>query len=116
MYYQNLPLYHNLIRLLNKLYKIVHQTPKEYKFTLGQEVIRLNWKLIDLFILAQSQSNNKTIKKETVSQLSLTFNRFKIRLRFLVELKLISLGRAAEIHKQTEEIGKMIGSWNKKLA
>jgi len=54
MYYQNLPLYLKLINLLKVLYQVTHNLPKEYKYGLAQDILSQNWKLIDLFIEAQT--------------------------------------------------------------
>jgi len=110
MYYQNLPLYLKLIVLLKQLYQITHQLPKEYKFSLGQDLVNKNWKLIDLFIEAQTCPENKI---QTIAALSRDFDRLKVRIRFLSELKLISLGQTAALNSETNEIGKMIGNWLK---
>jgi len=110
MYYQNLPLYLKLNVLLKKLYLIIHQLPKEYKFSLGHDLVNKNWLLVDLFIEAQTGTENKI---KTIAIISRNFDQLKIRIRFLSELKLISLGQYTELNLITNEIGKMIGSWMK---
>ncbi len=120
MYYQHLPLYLKLTTLLKSLYTIVHHLSKEYKFSLGSEIISQNWELIDLFVEAQTNSEPaekaQVNKARVIKQLSLAFDRFKIRIRFLGELKLVSLGQLASLNKRLEEIGKMIGSWQKHIS
>lgn len=94
---------------------MVHHLPKEYKFSLGQDIIERTWKLLDLFIEAQSVRNPNTqnAKVEIVKTISLQFDSLKLRIRFLTELKLISIGQSATLTENVGEIGKMIGSWMK---
>ncbi len=108
MFYQNMPLYLKLLNLLKTEYVIVHHLPKEYKFSLGQDIINRNWELIDLFITAQIGEGDKSA---TVSKINQRFDSLKLRIRFLSELKLISLGQSAQLSENIVEIGKMIGSW-----
>lgn len=54
MFYQNMPLYLKLLNLLKAEYRVVHNLPKEYKFSLGQDILNRTWGLVDLFIAAQA--------------------------------------------------------------
>lgn len=62
MFYQNMPLYLKLLNLLKTEYLIVKSLPKEYKFSLGQDIINRNWELIDLFIAAQIGGGGGRVK------------------------------------------------------
>jgi hypothetical protein len=108
-----MPLYLKLTFLLKELYQISHHLPKEYKYSLGSDIVNKNWELIDLYTTAQIGFVKD--KKEIVSQLLICFEIFKLRVRFLSELRLISLGQASAINETVAEIGKMIGSWNKNI-
>lgn len=110
MYYQQLPLYLKLVNLLKIFYPLVHELPKEYKFSLGQDIINRNWELLDLFILSQTAPSGPT-KLETIKKLNREFDLFKLRVRFLSELELISLGQSTVLAADIVEIGNMIGSW-----
>jgi len=54
-------------------------------------------------------------KKEIIIKLNSKYDSFKIRVRFLSELRLISVKQTARLNEQIVEIGKMIGSWLKKV-
>jgi len=110
VFYQNLPLNSKLIALLKLLYQVTHQLPKEYKYSLGQDIINRNWELLDILTLGGGDK-----KRILVEELSQKFDIFKLRIRFLLELELISLGRAAEINVQIIAIGKLIGKWLKNV-
>lgn len=116
MYYQSMPLYLRLIELLKQEYKVVGNLPKAYKHSLGQDIIRITWEMIDLFIKAQiSLASNKGAKKEAIELLNCNQQCLQLRVRFLAELKLISIRQQSRLNEQTVEIGKMIGSWLKNV-
>lgn len=110
-----MPLYLQLIDLLKIEYAYVHNLQKEYKYSLGEDVIRLTWNLIDLFIQAQTNGYNCTEKKEIIGEIAQKFDSLKLRVRFLTELKLISLHQTTYINELLVGIGKMIGSWQKNV-
>lgn len=115
MFYQNMPLYVKLVELLRVEYTIFQNLPKAYKFSLGQDVINRTWNIIDLFIIIQTTTTTegKQTKELVIEQLSQQFDCLKLRVRFLAELKLISLGQSTNMSGYLVEIGKMIGSWQK---
>lgn len=113
MFYQNMPLYLQLIELLKIEYAYVHNLPKEYKYSLGSDVTIITWKLIDLFIEIQTISRKAEEKRLKIEELAVEFDKLKLRIRFLSEIKLISLHQVSHLNKLLVEIGKMIGSWQK---
>jgi hypothetical protein len=115
MFYQNMPLYLQLIDLLKIEYAYIHNLQKEYKYSLGEDVIRLTWDLIDLFIEAQTNGYNCIEKKKVISEIAQKFDSLKLRVRFLTELKQISLHQTTHINELLVGIGKMIGGWQKNV-
>lgn len=107
-----MPLYLEILELLRTEYTIFHNLPKAYKFSLGQDIINRTWNIIDLFIIAQT-SSDEPAKGLIIEQISQQFDCLKLRIRFLTELKLISLGQSAHVSVYLVKIGKMIGSWRK---
>lgn len=106
----NAPLYHKLYQLTKKLYSVVHNMPREYKYELGREILRLSWECLDLFFEANSSENIK--KKTLIQELSNTFDGLKLRLRMAQELKLISEGQFSVLQEEyLLPTGKMIGGW-----
>jgi len=114
MFYQNMPLYVKLHNLLKLNYEIVHSLPREYKYSLGEDIVKQNWKIIDLFTKAQSVENKAT-KINIINNINLRFESLKLRIRFLSELKLISFSKSGQLLEFTTEIGKMVGSWRKNV-
>ena len=115
MFYQNMPLYLQLIDLLKIEYAYIHNLEKEYKYSLGDDIIRLTWNLIDLFIEAQTNGYSIADKRNIIYEIVQKIDKLKLRIRFLTELKLISLHQSAYINELLVSIGKMIGSWQKNV-
>lgn len=113
MFYQNMPLYLKLIGLLKIEYEVVHNLPKEYKFSLGEDIIKKTWEIIDLFIKVQMQVAQHENKIEIINDIIYIFENLKLRIRFLSELKLISSTKSGQFVESIVEIGKMLGSWKK---
>lgn len=104
------PLYHKIYQLLKILYKTVKNFPKEYKYNLGQEMIDLAWKCLDLTVEANLLPNY--CKKTKIGELSSAFDRLKLRIRMGQEIDLLSVGQFAHIQENyLLEIGKEIGGW-----
>jgi hypothetical protein len=91
---------------------MVRNFPKQYKYTLGENILGLGWRCLDLVLEANSLSNEKKCSK--ILELSITFDELKIRIRMAQELNLISERQFAHIQTYyAKEIGEMIGGWLK---
>ena len=109
---QHLPLYLKIYQLLKFLYERVRNFPKQHKYTLGGNILDLSWHCLDLVLEANSLPNEK--KHQKILELSVAFDKLKIRLRMAQELDLIS--KKQFVHIQTyyiKEIGEMVGGWLK---
>ena len=95
--------------LIKELYQITQQFPKSYKYSLGEEIQNRSWKIIDLIV----DANSTTGKHAKIKELSLEFDKLKLRIRFAFEIKLIPEKRFINLQKQIAEIGNMIGGWLK---
>jgi len=107
---QNLPLYLKIYQLIKFLYERVRNFPKQYKYALGKDILRLSWRCLDLVVEANAMPGRG--KREKLLELSIAFDKLKIRLRMAQELNLIS--QRQFVHIQTvyiKEIGEMIGGW-----
>jgi len=102
-------LYLSLYKLTKYLYHIHHNTRKEYKYTLGDNILSLAWKCLDKVVLTNALPNKK--KSPKICQASAVFDQLKLRLRMAHELKLISHKQYSYIIQQNEEIGKMLAGW-----
>jgi len=102
-------LYLKLFNFQKYLYLLVHNFPKEYKYTLGQSIIDTAWETLDSVISANVSSNS--LKAEKLIRTSESFDRLKTRLRMAHELKLIPYSKYSYIIKENEGIGNEISGW-----
>lgn len=110
--YEHLPLYLKLYQLIKFLYEMVRSFSKQYKYSLGQNILDLSWQCLDLVLEANALPDGEKYQK--ISKLSIGFDKLKIRIRMAQELNLIS--KKQFIHIQSHymrEIGEMIGGWLK---
>ena len=108
--YQHLPIYHQIYQFIKFLYAMVINFPKQYKYTLGEDILSLSWGSLDLVLKANSLPNESKYQK--IKELSEEFDKLKIRIRMAQELNLISAGQFAHIQTYyVKETGGMIGGW-----
>lgn len=107
---KNFPLYHKIYQLLKILYKTVKSFSKEYKYSLGRDIIDLTWQCLDLTMEANNLANEN--KKEKIKELNLIFDKLKMRIRMGQEINLISVRQFAHLEENyIAEIGNQIGGW-----
>ena len=107
---QHLPIYIKIYQFIKFLYGMVKNLPKQYKYTLGENILRLAWSCLDLTLEANSLPNEK--KHQKIKELSVCFDKLKIRIRMAQEIRLISEGQFAHIQTNyAKETGEMIGGW-----
>jgi|AntAceMinimDraft_4_1070372.scaffolds.fasta_scaffold31820_2 hypothetical protein len=106
-------IYLKLYYLIKELNEISRNLPKHHKYVLGENILKLSWTCLD-YVIEANFYHSSQIKKEKISKLSLTFDKLKIRLRMLEELKLISKKRFYFLQiNYIKTIGEMIGGWSK---
>ncbi len=106
------PLYLKFYQLIKFLYERVRNFPKEYKYTLGENILNLSWRCLDLVIETNILPNKGKYPK--ISELSISFDQLKIRLRMAQEINLVSKRQFSHIQiHYIKEIGEMIGGWLK---
>lgn len=104
-------LYLAIFKLIRYLYTLIKNFPKEYKYTLGEDIIKLAWATLDCVASANILPNNE--KKAYILKASLTFDKLKFRLRLSHELKLVSNKQEAYLIEQNTQINKMLTGWMK---
>lgn len=109
--YLHLPIYIKTYEFIKFVYRVVRQFRKEYKYTLGVELQKITWQILDEIIRTNSLPDSE--KKEGIEKISQLFDKFKIRFRFAYEIDLLTDKKFGIVQKEMEEIGKMIGGWRK---
>lgn len=108
----NTKIYYKLYQLTKRFYGIVKNFDREYKYTIGKDMIDLLWRCLDLSIEANFSPNKD--KKAMISELDSAYQKFKTRVRMSQEIKLLSASQFASLEEEYMlEIGKMIGGWKK---
>ena len=108
----HLPLYLKLYQLIKFLYERTRNFPKQYKYTLGQNILDLSWQCLDLVLEANALPKERKYPK--ILELSISFDKLKIRLRMAQEINLISKKQFSHIQSYyMKEIGEMIGGWSR---
>lgn len=96
-------------KAISKLNKFVKYNPKEYKFSLGQQIINKSWETMDMAISANLAENKD--KYIEITNLLNSFDKLKTRIRMAHELKVINDKKYAYILKQIVSIEKDIINW-----
>jgi hypothetical protein len=109
--YSHLPLYLKTYEFIKLVYRLTRQFPKEYKYSLGSEMQKIIWEVLDEIIKTNSLPNAE--KKIGLEKISLLFDCFKIRFRLAYDLEILPVKKFVFAQERLEEIGKMIGGWQK---
>lgn len=109
--YSHLPIYIKTYEFIKFVCLVAQQFRKEYKYTLGTELQQIIWQILDEIIRTNSLPNSQ--KKEGIEKISQLFDKFKIRFRFAYEIGLMTDKKFGIVQKEMEEIGRMIGGWQK---
>lgn len=104
---EQLPVYRDVYKLIRMLFDIIQTFPREYKYSLGQDMKR------DALRLVRSiyRANKSELKKEWLENFLDDFEILKLEIRLCVDLKLLTLRRQSEISPLLESIGKQVTAW-----
>ena len=105
--YQDLPVFADVYRLTLKIFEVTADFPREYKFTLGQDMKR------DALVLLRSIYRiNKARDKVTHLEGFLDeFELLKLEIRLSADLKILPLRKQAHLAELTDTIGRQITGW-----
>lgn len=107
---KKIPLHLKFYQITKFLYSATRSFPREYKYTLGGDIIDLSWSCLDLTLEANGLPNED--KHPKILMLSGKFDQLKMRLRIAQEMKLLSKGQFSHLYDQyMKEAGKMLGGW-----
>jgi len=105
--YYDLKVFQDVYQLILKVFEFTKDFPREYKYTLGQDMKR------DAIVLVRSiyRANKAKNKTEYLEQFLDDFEILKLELRLCVDLKIMSFKKQSEIALLMEGIGKQITGW-----
>lgn len=104
-------LYYEVYKFIKYLYTLVHNFPKEYKYSLGEQLVISAWSCLDNIVFANNLPNSQ--KPKYILKSSADFERVILRLRMANELKLFSDKKMEYIITTEVEIEKMLSGWYK---
>src|SRR4030042_3610011 len=95
--------------LLIRIYREVHNFPREYKYGLGENLKTASLEILDWIIIANSAEN----KIPYLKKVSQGVDKLRIYVRLCYSLNIISSNKYEVLSKSVDEIGRMTGGWLK---
>ena len=99
--------------LYKTFYSCLEKFPKKDKYTLGAKIETYLLNVLELLILASSSIKDK--KLPCVQQASIKFDTLKILIRLAYEVQALDEKKYLALQKYIQEIGKMLGGWQRSL-
>ena len=105
--YYELQVYRDVYQLILKVFECTKDFPREYKYTLGQDMKR------DGLVLIRSiyRANKAKSKTEYLETFLDDFEILKIEIRLCVDMKILSIKKQAELAVLMKSIGKQVTGW-----
>ena len=105
--YYDLPVYKDVYRLILAIFEHTRDFPREYKYTLGQDLKR------DSIVLVRSiyRANKAQSKTEYLEAFLDDFEVLKLEVRLCVDLKILPIRKQAELAALMDSIGRQITGW-----
>ncbi|KKR20555.1 MAG: hypothetical protein UT50_C0016G0004 [Candidatus Moranbacteria bacterium GW2011_GWA2_39_41] len=104
-----------VIKKVYEFYKLFYKYstlfPKKDKYTLGSKCETYILSVLELLIAAGSAPKNEKIA--FIRKANIKFDTLKILIRLAHEINMLDSKKYLELQKQIQEIGRMIGGWQK---
>ena len=106
---QDLVIFQKVYDLILWMYPLVNKFPKKQRFVLGQQ---LENTLLDI-LKGIIQANQERNKLETLKQVSIDLDKFRILFRLAKDLRFMSIKQYQFGAEKINEVGKILGGWMK---
>jgi hypothetical protein len=105
--YYDLKVFKDVYNLILKIFEYTSDFPREYKYTLGQDMKR------DAIILVRSiyRANKAKTKTEYLEVFLDDFEILKLEVRLCVDMRILTIRKQSEIALLMDSIGKQITGW-----
>ncbi len=105
--YYDLKVFKHVYSLILKIFEYTQSFPREYKYTLGQDMKR------DAIVLVRSiyRANKAKNKTEYLEVFLDDFEIIKLEIRLCVDMRILSIKKQAELSVLMDNIGKQITGW-----
>ncbi|WP_298627029.1 four helix bundle protein [uncultured Legionella sp.] len=110
--YYDLPVYRDTYAMLLKLFQFTKEFPREYKYSLADNMRR------DALQLVRSiyRANKSESKRAELELFMDNFELLKLEIRLCVDMKLLPIRQQAVLSELMERIGRQITGWHKASA
>lgn len=109
--YSQLPIYRDSYLLLTEIYQATSKFPRDYKYTLGQDMKRDCLTLFrDLYGANVSVEN----RVRHLENFLTSFELLKIEMRLCVDLNVLSVKKLAQLSLLMDSVAKQAAAWRKK--
>jgi len=105
--YYDLPVFKDVYKLILKLFEYTKDFPKEYKYTLGQDMKRDGIQLVRSIYRANKEKD----KRKYLESFLDNFEVLKLEIRICTDMKILSLKKQAELSLLMDSIGRQITGW-----
>ncbi len=105
--YYDLKVFKDVYSLILKVFEHTQGFPREYKYTLGQDMKR------DAIILVRSiyRANKAKSKTEYLETFLDDFEIIKLEIRLCVDMRILSIKKQSELSVLMDSIGKQVTGW-----
>jgi hypothetical protein len=105
--YYDLNVFKDVYKLILIVFEVTKDFPREYKYTLGQDIKRDSIQLVRSIYRA----NKAKDKKQYLEAFLDDFEILKLELRLCTDMKILAIRRQAEISVLMDGIGRQITGW-----
>jgi len=105
--YYELQVFKDVYTLVQKVFLYTQEFPREYKYTLGQDMKRDAIQLVRSIYRA-NKAKDKVVYLETFLD---DFELLKFEIRLCVDMKILAIKKQAELSGLMDSIGKQITGW-----
>ncbi len=105
--YYELQVFKDVYTLVQKVFSYTQDFPREYKYTLGQDMKRDAIQLVRSIYRA-NKAKDKVVYLETFLD---DFELLKFEIRLCVDMKILAIKKQAELSDLMDSIGKQITGW-----
>ena len=110
--YYTLPVYKDTYRLILLLFKLTKDFPREYKYSLGQDMKRDAIELVRHIYRANS-SSDKVLHLNCFKD---DFEILKLEVRLCHDMRLITAQHLSEVIELSDSVGKQVSGWSKSIS
>ena len=105
--YYELQVFKDVYSLVQKIFLYTQDFPREYKYTLGQDIKRDAIQLVRSIYRANKAKEKVVYLEEFLDD----FELLKLEIRLGVDMKILAIKKQAELSALMDSIGKQITGW-----